>query len=112
MSLFIAAKLLLWSGLLGVAVWQTVEVLHHSPLFADFRSIVQARPGWKWLDCPWCLSIHVGLLYALLVMGGADWYMGELWIGTLVECWIVGLVSSRVANFLNDITHRIGRTPK
>lgn len=112
MDLLIPIKLVFWSVLLGVAVWQTVEVLHHSPLFADFRAAIQANPRWRWLDCPWCISIHVGLVYALLAIGGTAWYAGELWIGTLLEWWIVGLVSSRIANFLNDIAHRINRTPR
>lgn len=99
---------LLGTIFVGVVTWQIVEVLNHSQLFADMRSRLQAR-GYTWASCPWCVSVHVAFFVSLILVGIVDGYIGLL---SLVKAFLLSMAGSRVANFLNDLTYPINRTPK
>lgn len=104
----------------SLATWQVVEVWHHSELFADWRDRLRAgldsaaaagdgRPrgsltSWlaQLLTCPWCLSVHVGML---LLFAGAS---GVWWL----QYAVAGLAASRLANLGNDVFHPYCRTPR
>lgn len=54
----------------ALAVWQAVEVWHHSELMATWRAKMEVRDGFvaAVAKCPYCLSVWVGFAAAFLVM--------------------------------------------
>ena len=93
----------------GLAVWQAVEIWHHSELFLPWRTRLRAwrdkgsRVGsfvGRLLLCPFCLSPWVGWIIALMVLT------------TPLRWLIYGLAAARVAQLGNDLTHTWCRTPQ
>lgn len=91
----------------ALAVWQIVEIWHHSSLFAACRARVELQSSLPalLLQCPWCLSVWVGLLCAtvLSIDGNVSRVSG-------LVC--LGLAASRLANLGNDVFHYCNRTPR
>lgn len=100
----------------SLAVWQIVEIIHHSVLAVPLREwagrTVSADSDWSHplsfvahaLGCPFCLS---------------NWVAGAVtlcWISRLhysVPLWLVcAFATARLANLGNDLTYSYGRTPK
>ena len=103
-------------GIAALATWQSIEIWHHSALFAGLRARVELWEGWigDLLQCPHCLGPwvacgHLGLLMAgqlLPELGAAEW------AGFLVQLPGGALAACRVAQVCNDLTHGFCRTPK
>jgi Protein of unknown function (DUF1360) len=103
----------------ALATWQIVEIWHHGAFhlgpidFPDWRSRVEnwgymGVRGWfaDVLQCPWCLSVWVGLLVcAGLVLSNT---LGTSWVALPVYAFAV----SRLANLGNDLLHAWCRTPR
>lgn len=97
--------------IIGLAVWQTVEVWHHSTLTAGWRVRVASWSWpdgagfWGWLDtllgCPWCTSVWAAFVLTTFYYAGSVFWL-----------FVVALAVSRVANALNDYGHDWCRTPK
>lgn len=92
-----------------LAVWQAVEIYHHSDLFSETRAWFEAWGGFLGglSKCPWCLSVHVGVVFAGYFL---------LTSGTLWSVPIWGLAVSRLANVANDLmrdsTHTQSEEPE
>ena len=91
----------------ALAVWQAVEIWRHGSLFAGSRAWLEAAEPADWylpvaelLLCPFCLSIWVGLLLALLTARGG-------WC--VFPCYVLAI--SRLANWANDASSSCSRTP-
>jgi hypothetical protein len=87
----------------ALAVWQLVEVFHHSDLAAELRASLEADNGLigQIARCPWCTSVWIGLALAFI------WYTAPLWF----QWPIFALAASRLANALNDVMYDYCRTP-
>ena len=98
----------------ALAVWQAVEVVHHSdaPFFATLRARAEASDSvtLSVFLCPWCLSVWIGLIFAFATVYVAKFPTTIL--GGLLSVGLVGLGASRLANVLNDVTHHWCRTPR
>jgi hypothetical protein len=101
----------------ALAVWEAIEIWHHSTLFSGIRGWVEAwdnRLG-DLLGCPFCLAPWVALVVICLVnisflfnrSGGT---LSSL-IGDIAVVPVVVLAVARLANIGNDLTHRFSRTP-
>src|SRR5688572_14648553 len=88
----------------GLAVWQVVEIFHHSELVASDRASLEADNGLigQVARCPWCTSVWVALALGLW------WYTVPVWF----QWPIFALAVSRLANVLNDVTYQYCRTPR
>jgi hypothetical protein len=94
--------------LLGLAVWQAVEIWHHSELMSPVRMRVDLWADSflrRLLTCPWCLSVWVGA-----ILGGL-WLYLPWWLQPF-NLVTLGLAVSRLANISNDLTRGVSRTPK
>lgn len=92
----------------ALAVWQVVEIWHHSALFAPLRAraeLLEGKAG-ELLRCPFCLSVWVGLAVGLVVLLPAVWWA---WPAKLA---VLGFALSRAANLGNDLTRKWCRTPQ
>ena len=101
-----------------LAVWQSVEIYHHSKVFHSTRAWMETEPLGRFLselqNCPFCLSVWVAgfvcvymVLVKILVAPFGIPMMGELLLFP-----INALAVCRVANLLNDLLHDYCRTPK
>jgi hypothetical protein len=88
--------------IVALAVWQIVEILHHSELFVELRAWTESGITIfdRIVQCPWCLSVHVGL-WAFI-----------LFHIPVLKLAIYAFAVSRLANVLNDLTHSFCRTPR
>ena len=111
-----------WFLISALAVWQTVEILHHSQFGTWWRSIAKRLNkehkqlptaldlcvnfiGYG-MQCPYCYSNWFGLLF----MGFGAFQLFDP-VPALGITFISGLAAARGANLLNDIYHDITRTP-
>ena len=119
-------SLLLWFALVTLAVWQTVEILHHSKFGEVWRGIaswlshdnggvsdditmrIRAIHDYigQGMSCPFCYSNWFGFLY----FGAYAFYVYNPFIAAVLT-FIGGLAAARAANVLNDITYGLCRTP-
>lgn len=94
----------------GLATWQIVEIWHHSSLFAGVRARVElmdvegARGRLReLLSCPFCLSVWVGGLVALVTAlplpavgwEQAGWGVGGFFVGLVLVfgvLWVLGVM--------------------
>jgi hypothetical protein len=111
----------------ALAAWQAVEVWHHGSVFDRARARLELKTGF-WVDllqCPFCLSVWVGMVTVLTVHPGdtvpplvdLGWVSRALsWVVSqfiLLLWWVVhGLAVARLANLGNDLTHHWCRTPR
>lgn len=98
----------------GLAVWQVVEVWHHSELSLGARRKAKAAVAGasgarafvlKLISCPFCLSHWVAGIACLLLLLGeqvSPWFSYLVWI----------FAATRVANLGNDLSYYYNRTPK
>lgn len=86
---------------LSLAVWEVIEIWHHSSLFSNWRAKIELYDNWfcRLLTCPFCLSVWASVLFVLL-------FVHSIWIVTYI------LAVARLANLLNDMTYNFCRTPK
>lgn len=112
--------------ILGLAVWQAVEIWHHSAIFAEKRSLLEARGDWlaDLTRCPFCLSVWVGMVFAFILnleftitwvpdasvslAGVAEVLFWFLQSG--LKLFVYGLAGSRLANLGNDLSYQYCRT--
>lgn len=95
-----------------LAVWEIIEIWHHSSLFATWRSRVELWEGWlgQLLRCPFCLSPWTALMvYGLL---GAAGRVPSPWLGMILAAPVYAFALARAANLFNDLTHSRCRTPR
>lgn len=95
----------------GLAVWQAVEILHHAEISLPLRRSMatlaeQGQVAYffnRVLECPFCLSVWVAGLFLPV-----HHYGGNLAV------WFVNLLAiSRLANLGNDVFYRdFTRTPR
>jgi hypothetical protein len=108
----------------ALAVWEIIEIYHHSSLFASARARVELLEGKirTLLTCPFCMSTWVAWILVLppmfaarlapaeaeaLALAGLGWLFLALWR------WIIyGLALARLANLGNDLAHARCRTPR
>lgn len=98
-----------------MAVWEIVEIWHHSSLLSTWRARVeiwQGRIG-ELLRCPFCLSPWVALV-TCLILGLGVWLFasGCRWPGLLMQAPFYALAVARAANVLSDRHKAYDRTPK
>ena len=94
---------------LGLAVWQIVEIWHHGSIFAGRRADLEIEDSFKasLLSCPFCLSTWVGwFVAAMIALAGLT-----AWLGFL-KILVAGLAAARLANLGNDLFHDRCRTPR
>jgi hypothetical protein len=93
----------------ALAVWQAVEIWHHSRLMAPLRAITEMWTNklGELLSCPWCLSVWVGFAVAAVIL-----WAGPGWFGQLSLVFVYGLGLSRLANLGNDVFKSSCLTPK
>ena len=96
-----------------LAIWQSVEICHHSAIGAIWRDIGESltqEEKTKWIGdgmlCPFCFSNWFGFLY----VGLYSIYMFNF-VEAIAFTFIGGLAMARLANLLNDIFHDRMRTP-
>lgn len=97
------------------ATWQAVEIWHHSAIMATPRAYAQTIEGFlgRLLTCPYCLSVWVGGVFALL--GTVALLLcagGHVLAALLVLLPSQVLAVSRLANLFNDLSRPFCRTPK
>jgi hypothetical protein len=102
-----------------MAVWEAVEIWHHSSLFAGVRARIELWDGkiGAWLrdllECPFCLSVWVALFAVLLMEVSVRTALdGPRWAFYCSTIPIYTLAVARLSNLLNDLTHKVNRTPK
>jgi len=95
----------------GLAVWQSVETIHHGVIFRCLREAArrnkELRGELSWgaaVLCPFCLSHWISALIVVLL--GLS-LLSPVFL--LIPLW---LAVTRVANVLNDVFHPYTRTPK
>jgi hypothetical protein len=99
----------------ALAVWEVVEIWHHSALFIGARAraeVLDNKLG-DLLGCPFCLSVWVALILTCL-LSLAMWLLstGGAILGTILWAPVFALAVARLANIGNDLTHRFCRTPQ
>jgi len=99
----------------ALAVWEIVEIWHHSQLFAGRRAWLEAQDNWlaDLLLCPFCLSVWVSLIVLLTV--GTSVHLEQhwpRWLCDLVLLPVLVFAVARLANLFNDLTRKYCRTPK
>jgi hypothetical protein len=99
----------------ALAVWEIVEVWHHSSLFATRRAYLEVRGGWlaDMLLCPFCLSVWVAFLVIFILK--MDVHLAQhvpRWVIDCIQLPIYGFAVARLANLFNDLTRSKCRTPK
>ena len=91
--------------ILALAVWQTVDLLHHAQATWWLRYWIATR-GATWLRhlwrCPYCLSFWVASLYASL------WPGPEGWAGRV----LLVVASMKLANLGNDFLKDRSHPPR
>jgi hypothetical protein len=97
----------------ALAVWQTVEVIHHSELFAGLRLWADLESQDNFADtgpfvgraigCPFCLAHWVAIGYSVLLCTP---------LGGLVSWWTWVLAVVRLSNIGNDLIGDRCRTPR
>lgn len=112
---------------LGFAVWEAVEIWHHSEICAGWRAKIEAYRNWlsAMTGCPKCLSNWVSWVFVTLICGvGAfttlpppDWIppLLRILVGiiyALVWVFVHGLAVTRLANLLNDYFYKCNRTKR
>lgn len=92
----------------ALAVWQIVEIWHHSSLLAPLRAKAELLDGkvGELLRCPFCLSVWVALLVGLIVLLPAEWWAWPF------KAAVIAFALSRAANLGNDLTREWCRTPQ
>ena len=118
----------------AIAVWQCVEILHHSEAGRPWRNVAEwlskpwDRPVWmpfaifkpvaewgsyigKGMSCPFCYSNWLGILFA-----GCYGFTAYSFFPAIGVAFVGGMASARLANMLNDWMHYPGgqfvcRTP-
>jgi len=110
-------ELLIWILICVFAIWQSVEICHHSLAGTLWRKLAEYFIETKWLRylgdgmvCPFCYSNWFGMLYV-----GLYAYMIEPFSVATVITFCGGLAAARGANMMNDWMHYpgafISRTP-
>jgi len=113
-------ELLLWTILSVFAVYQTVEILHHSTAGEYWRKcsnylIRKTDTATKrtylaylgeGMQCPFCYSNWFGILY----VGLWSFYNYSV-VAAIAVAFVGGLAVARIANLINDATHDWCRTP-
>lgn len=96
----------------ALAVWEIVEIYHHSHIAAGLRARAELTEGklHTLLTCPFCMSPYVAWLVCALMLCVTHW------LGT-VAGWpallpVYGLAVARLANLGNDVFHQWCRTPR
>ena len=99
-----------WGPLLAaLAVWQIVDVVHHSVIARPFRLATADWPersepllqfAGKLLSCPYCFSHWVALVVVLASFSNTLWLL----------CTVLAV--TRLANLGNDLAYAWDRTPK
>ena len=97
------------------AVWEIIEIWHHSSLFASKRAYLEARGGWlaDMMLCPFCFSVWVSFLVIFILK--MDVHLTQhvpRWVIDCIQLPLYGFAVARLANLLNDFTHKSCRTPK
>jgi hypothetical protein len=99
----------------ALAVWEIVEIWHHSQLFAGRRAWLEAQDN-KIADlllCPFCLSVWVSLIVLLIV--GTSVHLEQhapRWMIDCIRLPIYVFAVARLANLFNDMTRNHCRTPR
>jgi hypothetical protein len=99
----------------AMAVWEAVEIWHHSSLFSDARARVELWEGkiGELLMCPFCLSVWVALAVVSLVEVSAYTSLyGPRWATYCSSIPIYTLAVARLSNLFNDLTYKSTRTPR
>lgn len=99
----------------ALAVWQIINIWHHSSLFSTKRAVVECWDDWRTdlLRCPFCLSPWVALV-VVLWMGLVNRLIGPGLpaLSFVLLSPIHAMAVSRVANVLHDLMKGRDRTPK
>ena len=94
----------------ALAVWETIEIYHHSHIAASLRARAELTEGKlrTLLTCPFCLSPYAAWIVCGLIICAK--LLGDAGLPTLLP--IYGLAVARLANIGNDLTHGFCRTPR
>lgn len=99
----------------ALAVWQAINIWHHSSLFSSKRAYVECWDDWRkdLLRCPFCLSPWVAVAMVLW-LGLVDHLIVPRLpvLGLVLDAPIHALAVSRVANVLHDLMKKLDQTPK
>lgn len=102
----------------ALAVWQIVEIWHHSSLFATKRARVELMEGFfgQLLSCPWCLSVWVAWVVGVVVLVELPpttdfWNTVGFCVLGFAKLLVFGFAVSRLANLGNDLAANYTRTP-
>lgn len=127
-------------AVIAMATWQAVEVVHHGEIFATQRAVAEVTAARDWRAraflCPFCASFWaaLGCAAAWCFPAGGAWglmlravagpappsgaahafgaVMGTVaTFGFAAKLFVLALAASRAANFLNDASHFVCRTP-
>lgn len=87
---------------LALAVWEALEIWHHSSLLANLRDKYENLDGrmGELFRCMFCMAPWTALLAIVIFRG------------TFFALVIYALAVARLANLGNDLTHHWCRTPK
>jgi len=96
-----------------LAVWQSVEICHHSVAGTAWREAGTRLSGYKYMKylgegmlCPFCYSNWFGIFY----VGCYTAYVFNF-VEAVAFTFVGGLAAARLANTLNDVLHNQIRTP-
>lgn len=100
----------------AIAVWQIVEVWHHSLLFSSWRGWAETQDNrlGELLTCPFCMSVSLGIICVSVVSIPGDWLFAW-WLyvpAKMAKFFVYGLAASRLANLGNDFFYDKCRTIK
>ncbi len=95
----------------SLAVWEILEIWHHSSLMASWRDWAEQQEGWRGelAACMFCAAPWTSLIcIALLALPELPGVLG--WLG-MIPAWIVSAFAvARLANLGNDLAYRQCRT--
>lgn len=92
----------------ALAVWEILEIWHHSVLFAGIRARLEywENLAGDLLRCPFCLAPWTAGIVLLL----SSWLD---WSGRTAALWVVwSFAVARLANLANDAFYSVCRTVK
>lgn len=107
------AELFLMLGVASFAAWQGTETLTHGSIFDRPRAYLEARGGF-WGDlvgCSFCLSHWVAFIITAISLATAILASHA----PVKAAWgfvVYWLAVTRCSQLLNDLCHKITRTPK
>lgn len=101
--------------LVALAIWELLEIWHHSTLLVRFRARVELWKGWagSLLNCMFCLAPWAAMVLTTLLAVASELVANQhRYLGFALLLPVYALATARLSNVFNDLMHRYCRTPR